>query len=122
MANYIEKRTVRSVLCGFVVGFVGANASQAVGQWQVDVSSNADTRIRAKFPELPNALSPIDSSNCGAHAQAYAAALLAIEDAEEVAGAAYQAWYECENGGGMMVEGNQRDILGPQYSVIVKCK
>ena len=74
----------------------------------------AVSTLDAKTNDQPNAgrvtvsspPMPVSSSGCSEELGAYAAAMLALEDAQEAANAAYQAWYECENGGGSQTEPN----------------
>lgn len=63
-------------------------------------------------------MQPDSSSSCAQEAAAYAAAIVALEDARRVATEAYQRWYQCEyqgQGGKPSV-----DIPSAEYSVLVR--
>ena len=45
------------------------------------------------------AIQPDASSKCSQEAAAYAAAIVSLNNAQQVANDAYRAWYECEMGG-----------------------
>ena len=77
--------TVRNLLL-VAMGFLLASATDAtLGDW-------AEQPPRPRLPRID----PNSASGCTAEAAAYAAALVDLDDAQQIANDAYDAWHDCE--------------------------
>ena len=110
MANYTTRGMIRS-LFGFGFGFGFGMA--VIGGAAVTELQGSDEQDA--YPETSQVAQTVDSnlqnSDCNALAAAYAAALANLELAEQLADAAYLAWYECEMG-----QGNNDDDVWQGYT------
>ena len=113
MQSITLRKRGRKLLSVFVlVGLTVPVVSLATSN-DVDVSSDFEHRCI-----LP-AIQPNASSKCATEAAAYAAAIVSLNSAQQVANDAYRAWYECEITGG----GNSRpsvEVPPAELSVLVQ--
>jgi len=79
-----------------------------------DADSNA-THMIAYPEEMPLDL----NANCSGYAAAYAAALVDLQTAQQIADDAYKAWYDCEFGIEGDLRSTQHEIPSAEYSVLV---
>ena len=73
---------------------------------------------RTKIIVIKPSLNPLSQGNhCTAEAVAYAAAEVALNEAQEAMQQAYDRWYECEMGA-RVENARMRVALGKEYSIL----
>lgn len=92
-------------MAGIAVGILGTAAFA--------IDNQRTRRHTVTYPPFD----PAHASGCGTEANAYAAALVALENATQAADDAYDAWQECDSE--QMTPDTMPEPLAKEYSVLV---
>ena len=82
---------------------------------QSRAESNRSNSLHIFSEPLPTP--DITASKCPEKAAAYAAAIVALIDAQQAADEAYRLWYDCEHGGGMQRRHSEISSVG--HSILI---
>ena len=111
MASFTVKgRGYRAILAVGVVALALVGGNTLMGER----STPKVTKHHVTYPNVD----PTVANGCTAEAAAYAAALVALQNAEQDADDAHQAWMDCEMGGTRPT--SQQPQISAEYSVLIR--